>query len=631
MTASNAAQRTAAQALIDLLVDQWGMRHVFGLPGDAVNPLMEALRQRRDAVQFIQVRHEEAAALAAVGYAKFSGRLGVCLATSGPGAAHLINGLYDAKLDQVPVLAITGMPYHDLIGTNYQQDIDTDRLIADAACYSERIMGPAHLESVANLAVRTALATPGVAHLGFPVDFQEQPMASAKYSPMDQPHHTSAGWRPPQVVPTPEDLDRAADVLNAGSRIVMLIGSGARDARAEVTFVAELLGAPVAKALLGKDVMHDDHPYCVGGVGVIGTKAASDAMSGADTLLMIGTQFPYVSYLPDTQRVRCVQIDRNPTRIGLRYPAEVGLIGDAHQTLRALIPRLRRNDDRRFLQETQDTMREWREIMHRQETSSDAPMRPQVLAHELSRELADDAIICGDSGTVTVWASRNIQIRGEQRFSCSGLLASMGCALPYAIGAQVAFPDRQVVAFAGDGGITMLMGELATLVKYRLPVKVVISKNNVLGFVRWEQMLYAGNPEYGVELQSIDFEKVAVACGVAGYQVKHPDNLRDTISQAFANPGPSLIEAVTDPYEPVLPPSIRPDQAEHLAHALKSGEPNKRRIALTLMRDIVTDFGENVATLTEALEKEAPEVLEEGKKGAKDVRDYDPAAPFQEQ
>ena len=406
------ATKTAAQALIDILVDEWGVRHIFGLPGDGINPLMEALRQRQDAVQFIQVRHEEAAAFAAVGYAKVSGRLGVCLSTSGPGAIHLLNGLYDGKMDQVPVLAITGMPYHDLIGTFYQQDVATDRLMQDVAVYSERIMGPAHVESVINLAVRAALGSPGVAHLAFPVDFQEQPMSAAKYSPMDQPHHTSAGWRAPVVVPGQEELARAAAVLNGATRVAILVGAGARGAASEVEQLAETLGAPVAKALLGKDVLPDDSPYTTGGIGVIGTKATQEAMDGAEVLLIVGSSFPYVSYLPKAGTVRGVQIDSNPQRIALRFPVEVGLVGDATATLRALLPLLRRNEDRSFLRQAQDTMRAWREMMQGQEAASDLPMRPQVLARAISDHLADDAILCNDSGTTTLWTARNIQARG---------------------------------------------------------------------------------------------------------------------------------------------------------------------------------------------------------------------------
>ena len=292
------AEKTAADLLVDLLVDKWGVRHIFGLPGDGINGIMEALRKRRGDVQFIQTRHEEAAALAAVGYAKFSGKLGVCLATSGPGGVHLMNGLFDAKFDQVPVLAITGMQYHDLIGTFYQQDVDTVRLMDNAAVYSERVMGAQHVESVTNLAVRMALGRRGVAHIGFPNDFQEQTAAQDRVSPMDQPHHTSADWRVPRVVPASDDLQRAAAILNAGRKIAVVVGAGARGARAEVEALAETLGAPVAKAYLGKDVLTDDSPYTTGGMGVFGTSATQEVFQNCDTLLMVGSSFPYIAYLP---------------------------------------------------------------------------------------------------------------------------------------------------------------------------------------------------------------------------------------------------------------------------------------------------------------------------------------------
>ena len=603
------AEKTSAQMMVDLLVDKWGVRHIFGLPGDGINGIMEALRKRQGDVQFIGVRHEEAAALAAVGYAKFSGRLGVCLATSGPGAIHLLNGLFDAKFDQTPVLAISGMQYHDLIGTFYQQDVDTVRLMSEVAVYSERVMGPAHVENVTNLAVRMALARRGVAHIGFPNDLQETPASEAKYSPMDTPHHTSADWRVPSVVPVEADLDRAADVLNAGKKVAIVVGAGAKGARAEVERLAEALGAPVAKAYLGKDVLTDDSPYTTGGMGVFGTSATAQVFQECDTLLLVGSSFPYVSYLPKPEGVRGVQIDIAPERIGLRFPVEVGLVGDTGETLRALLPRLKRREDRSFLETAQRSMQEWRARMQERASQTDVPMKPQVFAAALSRQLDDDAIICADCGQNTFWASRHIDVRGTQMFSGTGTLATMASALPYAIGAQVAFPDRQVVAFAGDGGLTMLMGEIATCVKYKLPVKIFVGKNNALGMIRWEQMMYLGNPEYGIELQDINFAKVAQACGAAGFHAERPDEVAGVVAETLRTPGTALMEAVVDPFEPLIPGQIKPEQAEHYAQALAKGQPNAERIALTLFRDVQNDSPENRAAVQDALAKNAPGLL----------------------
>lgn len=625
-----ADEKTAAEMLVELLVDRWGVRHVFGLAGDGINGIMEALRKRRDDVQFIGVRHEEAAALAAVGYAKFSGRLGVCLATSGPGAIHLLNGLYDAKLDQVPVLAITGMQYHDLTGTFYQQDVDTDRLMQDVSVYTERVMGPAHVEGVANTAVRMALGRRGVAHLAFPSDLQEQPASEAKYSQMNVPGKSSEDWRVPVVVPNAGDLKRAADVLNAGKRIAVVVGAGALGAREEVERLAEALGAPVAKAYLGKGVLPDDSPYTTGGMGVFGTKATEDVFKSCDTLLMVGSSFPYIAYLPKPEGVRGVQIDIRPERLGLRFPVEVGLVGDAGETLRALLPLLEKKQDRSFLESAQASMREWRELLAERAASEDVPMSGQIFAARLSERLADDAIICGDSGQNTFWLSRHVEVRGSQMISGSGTLATMASALPYAIGAQVAFPERQVVAFCGDGGLAMLMAELSTCVKYRLPVKVFVAKNNLLGMIRWEQMMYLGHPEYGVELGDIDFAKVAEACGARGLHVERPGEVAGAIEEALRAPGPALVEAIVDPFEPLMPAKMKPEQAEHYAEALRKGQPNAERIALTLFRDAVEEFPQNRGELEKAFEEKAPE-LPRGGKAADERRPQEPEEALEAQ
>ena len=396
-------------------------------------------------------------------------------------------------------------------------------------------------------------------------------------------------------------------MLNAGKKIAIVVGAGARGARAEVELLAETLGAPVAKAYLGKDVLTDDSPYTTGGMGVFGTSATQEVFQNCDTLLMVGSSFPYIAYLPKPEGVRGVQIDLNPARIGLRFPVEVGLVGDARETLHALQPHLTRSEDRSFLQSAQEGMQKWRELLHTRETSDQVPMRPQVFAAALNKALSEDAVICGDCGQNTFWLTRHVHIKGTQQFSGTGTLATMASGLPYALGAQAAYPGRQVVAFVGDGGFTMLMGEIATAVKYQLPVKIFIAKNNALGMIRWEQMMFLGNPEYGVELQDIDFVKVAEACGATGLRVERPDEVDAIVAQALQMPGPVVVEAIVDPFEPLMPGVLKPEQAEHYAEALKKGTPNADRIGLTLFREAAQDPA-NRQALEKALDEQVPEL-----------------------
>jgi pyruvate dehydrogenase (quinone) len=581
------AKQTAADTLVEVLLD-WGVDTVFGLPGDGINGIMEALRTRQDRIRFIQVRHEESAAFMACGYAKYTGKLGVCLATSGPGGVHLLNGLYDAKMDGQPVLAITGHSYHDLIDTFSQQDLSLDRVFADVAVYNTRVMGAAHVENVTHLACRSALSRRGVAHLNFPVDLQEQ--ESDERSPRNRAHHASQACGRRAALPAAADLARAAKILNDGKRIAILAGRGALGATDELEQIAEVLGAPIVKALLGKAAVPDDSPYTTGGLGLLGTLPSQEALEACDTLLIVGSSFPYIEFLPKPGQARGVQIDLDPVRIGLRYPVEVGLIGDSAATLRELLPQLRRNRYRKFLAESQKASRDWWELMEERGTRSDKPMKPQVVAWELGKRLADDAIISCDSGTITSWFARQIRIRRGQMCSVSGLLASMANGLPYAIAAQVAHPDRQSVAFVGDGGFTMLMGELATAVKYDLPIKVVVIKNNALGQIRWEQMVFLGNPEYACDLHPIDFAAFARACGAAGFTIDDPATCGDILAQALAHPGPAVIEAVVDPFEPPMPAKTSARQAAKLGQALAKGTPNRGKIALTLLEDKVKEM-----------------------------------------
>ena len=580
--------QTAADILVEVLQD-WGVDTVFGLPGDGINGIMEALRKRRDAIRFVQVRHEEAAAFMACGYAKFTGRLGVCLATSGPGGLHLLNGLYDAKLDGQPVLALTGMPFHDLIGTRTQQDVELDKVFADVAEYSVRIMGPTHVENVAHLACRTALLRRCVTHITFPVDLQEREIKGER-SKRNIPGHSSDVLSLSARLPHEGDLAQAADILNGGEKTVILAGRGALHAGTELEQVAEILGAPIVKALLGKAAVPDDSPYTTGTVGLLGTRPSQEAMESCDTLLMVGTSFPYIEFMPKPGQARGVQIDLDPTRIGLRYPVEVGLAGDSRRTLQALMPMLQRHEDRGFLETAQQGMAAWWALMEERGSRPDVPMKPEVVAWELGKRLRDDAIVCCDSGTIATWWARHIRVKAGQMYSLSGTLASMANGLPYAMAAQIAYPERQVVLLVGDGGFSMLMAEFANCVRDKLPVKVVVVKNNSLGMIKWEQMVFLGNPEYGCDLHPIDFAAFARACGAPGYTVDDPKQCGAVLDQALAADGPVIVDAIVDPFTPPMPPKVTVEQTARFAQSLMKGQPNRDKIALTVLSDKVREL-----------------------------------------
>jgi pyruvate dehydrogenase (quinone) len=578
---------TAADILVERLVE-WGVDTVFGLPGDGINGVIEALRERREKIRFVQVRHEEAAAFMACAYAKYTGRLGVCLATSGPGGIHLLNGLYDAKFDGAPVLAITGLHHHDLLCTHSQQDVELDKLYMDVAIYNARIMGVEHVETVTDLACRTALAYRCVAHITIPTDVQM--MTKEKRSPRNLKHHTSMRFVGSGSIPNPDDLQRASEVLNAGQRVTILAGAGAIGAGDQLERTADILGAPIVKALLGKASVPDDSPFTTGGIGLLGTKPSQEAMENCDTFLIVGSSFPYIEFLPKPDQARGVQIDLNPTRLGLRYPIEAGLVGDSRKALEALIPMLKPKEDRSFLEKAQKGMKEWNELMLSRATRTDHPMKPQVVAHELGKRLRSDAIVSCDSGTITTWWARHVPVKRGQLHSVSGTLATMACGLPYAIGAQIAYPDRQCVAFVGDGGFSMLMAELVTCVKYQLPVKIVIVKNNTLGQIKWEQMVFSGVPEYGVDLQPIDFALYARAAGAQGFTIKQYSECGRILDQALAAQGPCVIEAEVDALEPPMPAKVTLEQAKHFAESLIRGEPNRKKIAYTVFGDKIREL-----------------------------------------
>jgi pyruvate dehydrogenase (quinone) len=576
----------------DIIVEgllRWGIEVIFGLPGDGINGVIEALRRRQDKIKFILVRHEESAAFMACAYAKYTGKLGACVVTSGPGATHILTGLYDAKADGAPVLAITGNTYSDMMGSKYQQDVNLLQLFSDVAVYNNMINSPEHAESVIDIACRSALALRGVSHITIPIDTQERKL-EGKYTRHNVGGHTAHLLSPTTAGRIPDIilLEKAAKILNAGNKIVLLVGQGALNAGDQVIEVAKKLSAPVVKALLGKAVIPDDNPYSIGGLGLLGTEPASDAMAEADTLLMIGTSFPYIEYLPKPRNARGIQIDLFPERIGLRYPVEVGLVGDAKLTLEKLLPLLHQKDDK-FLKSKQESMKKWNSLMN----SSDSlakPIKPQLIAAAVSEELDNNAIISVDSGTNTIWAARHIDIRKGMKFSLSGTLATMACGLPYAIAAKIAFPDRQSIAFVGDGGFTMLMGEFATAVKYNLPIKVVIIKNDILGMIRWEQLAFLGNPEYGVEFSPIDFVKFAEACGGKGYSIKEPHEIKKVMHEAMAQDVPTIIEAYVDPFEPPMPPKVDIKLVRKMAESFAKGEPYAKRIGLTIFRNQIHEI-----------------------------------------
>jgi pyruvate dehydrogenase (quinone) len=580
--------KTAADLLIERIIG-WGIDTIFGLPGDGINSIFEALRTHQESIKFIQVRHEEAAAFAAVGYAKYTGKIGCCLATSGPGGIHLLNGLYDAKGDGAPVLAITGHTFHDLIGTHYQQDVDLDKLFMDVAVYSERVMGPAHVVNAVDAAVKSALTERGVAHLNIPKDIQEWTSDDGQRSAANVPKHSADEFSAPSALPSEQLLREAAEIINNGKKVAILAGRGCLGARDEALQLAEKVAGPIVKPLLGKAVVPDDSPYTTGGIGLLGTAPSQEALRECDTLVSCGSSFPYIEFYPKPGQAKTVQIDVDPRRIGLRAPVDVGLIGDCARVLGALLPLIERKEDRGFLEKAQERMKDWRQLMEDRGTRTDMPMKPQVVTYELNKLLASNAIIAADSGTNTTWAARYLDMRDDMKFAVSGSLATMANALPYCVGAAVAYPDRQVVCVTGDGGFTMLMGEVATLVKYNLPVKVIIIKNNVLGQIKWEQMIFDANPQFGVQLQPIDFAAYAKACGAAGYTIEEPKQAAAVLREALAHNGPAVVQAVVDPNEPPMPGKITTEQALNFAKSLARGERDRTEIIKTVLKDRVRE------------------------------------------
>jgi pyruvate dehydrogenase (quinone) len=561
----------------------WGVERVYGYPGDGINGLLGALNRAGDDPRLIQVRHEEMAAFMACGHAKYTGEVGVCLATSGPGAIHLLNGLYDAKLDHQPVVAIVGQQARTALGGSYQQEVDLAGLFKDVAGeYVHTVMHPAQARHVIDRAFRIAASRRAPTCVIVPNDVQGMdaiPEPPVEHGMM----RSSVGYSTPRVVPTDDDLRRAAEVLNAGERVAMLIGAGALGAAEEVTRVADLLGAGVAKALLGKAALPDDLPWVTGSIGLLGTRPSWDLMQGADTLLMVGSGFPYSEFLPEPGRARGVQIDIDARMLGLRYPMEVNLAGDSAETLRALAPLLERKADRSWREEIEEGVARWWELMRDRAMSSADPINPQRVFWELSERLPDGAILAADSGSAANWFARDVRIRTGMRASLSGTLATMGPGVPYAIAAKFAHPGRVAVALVGDGAFQMNgMNELITIAKYwrewRDPrLVILVLHNDDLNQVTWEQRALEGDPRFEAsqELPDVPYARYAELVGLRGIRVDDPEAVGAAWDAAFAADRPTVIDAITDPDVPPLPPHVTLKQAKAMMASMASGDPER--------------------------------------------------------
>jgi pyruvate dehydrogenase (quinone) len=582
----------------------WGIRRIYGYPGDGINGILGAFERSSNGnkdlgrPEFIQVRHEEMAAFMACAHAKFTGELGVCMATSGPGAVHLLNGLYDAKLDHQPVLAIVGQQARAGLGGNYQQEIDLQTLFKDVAHeYVEVAMVPAQIRHLIDRACRIALAERTVTALIIPNDLQD---ADAVPEPPNKHGtvHSGPGYQRPRVVPADADLDRAAAALNAGGKVAMLVGQGALHASEEVAQTADVLGAGVAKALLGKAVLPDDLPFVTGSIGLLGTKPSWTLMQECDTLLMVGSSFPYSEFLPQEGDARGVQIDIDGKMLGIRYPMEVNLVGDSAETLRALIPRLERKQDRSWREKIEGEVAEWWNLVeHRAQLAAD-PINPQLVFHELSKRLPDGAILSSDSGSSANWYARDVKLRKGMMGSLSGTLATMGPGVPYAIAAKFAHPNRPVIAMVGDGAMQMNgINELITIAKYRhlwpdQRLVIMVLNNRDLNQVTWEQRAMEGNPKFegSQELPDFPYARYAELIGLKGIRVETPDQVAPAWDAALSADRPVVYEAVTDPEVPPLPPHITIEQAKALSSAMLAGDPDAGSIVRQSFSQKVQEF-----------------------------------------
>jgi len=590
------AEAKVADYLLERL-RAWDVEKVFGYPGDGINGLLAAWGRAGNQPKFVQARHEEMAAFEAVGYAKFTGRVGVCAATSGPGAVHLLNGLYDAKLDHVPVVAIVGQTNRSAMGGSYQQEVDLISLYKDVASeYVQMVTVPEQLPNVLDRAIRVALAERAPTAVIIPADVQELHYSAPEHAFKMVPSSLGADW--PTAVPDDEAVGRAADVLNAGSRVAILAGQGARGARAEVEQVAEILGAGVAKPLLGKDVLSDELPFVTGAIGLLGTRPSYELMRDCDTLLTVGSSFPYTQFLPDFGQARAVQIDIDGRYIGMRYPYEVNLIGDAAATLRALIPRLARKDDRSWRETVEGNVARWWEVMEAEAMVDADPVNPLRLFRELSVRLPEDAIVAADSGSSANWYARQLKFRGTVRGSLSGNLATMGPGVPYGIGAKFGHPGRPVIVLEGDGAMQMNgLAELITIKHYweewsdpRLIVAVL--HNDDLNQVTWEMRAMEGAPKFtqSQSLPDVDYAAFAASLGLQAIAVDKPDQLGDAWDRALSADRPTLLDVRTDPNMPPIPPHATFEQAKNSAEAMLKGDEDRRGVVMEGVKTKVQEF-----------------------------------------
>jgi len=572
---------TVADRVLERL-REWGVEQVFGYPGDGINGLVGAFSRADDQPRFIQARHEEMAAFEAVGYAKYGGKPGVCMATSGPGAIHLLNGLYDAKLDHVPVVAIVGQTNRTAMGGSYQQEVDLLSLFKDVAGdYVQMVTVPEQIPNVVDRAMRIAMARRAPTAVIIPNDVQELDYAPPTHEFKMVPSSLGISW--PSVAADDDSVRAAADVLNAGSRVAILVGQGARGAAVEVEQVADLLGAGVAKALLGKDVLSDELPFVTGSIGLLGTRPSYEMMSDCDTLLTVGSNFPYTQFLPDLDQARAVQIDLDGTLIGMRYPYEVNLVGDARATLRALLPLLTRKEDRRWREDLEHKISRWWEVMEAEALVAAKPVNPMRIFSEFSKQAPGNAMITSDSGSAANWYARQVRMRDDMRGSLSGTLATMGAAVPYAIGAKFAHPDRPAIAFEGDGAMQMNgLAELLTIARYhhewsdpRLVVAVL--HNNDLNQVTWELRAMGGTPSF-IESQALpdtSYADFAASVGLGAVTVTDPEQLEDAWRQALSADRPFVLDVHCDPDVPPIPPHATLEQMTDMAQALIKGDSSR--------------------------------------------------------
>jgi pyruvate dehydrogenase (quinone) len=570
----------------------WGVRRIYGYPGDGINGVIGAL-QRADKIEFIQVRHEEMAAFMAVAHAKFTGELGVCLSTGGPGATHLITGLYDAKLDHAPVLAICGQAEATVRGASYQQELNLDRMFADVAAFAQEASAPAQVRHLIDRCIRVAKATNGPSVLILPKDIQD-----AEYEEPAVAHgftRSGVGYSKPKIVPEDADLAKAADILNAGTKVAILVGAGARGTAPLLTDMSTLLGAGIAKALLGKDVLPDNLPFVTGAIGLLGTKPSWDLMQGCDTLLMVGTGFPWSEFLPKDGAARAVQIDIEAAMLSLRYPADVNLHGDAADTLKALLPLIKRKDDRDWAKKIEANVADWWEKLEGRAKAEANPVNPQRVVWEMSPLLPANAIVTSDSGSCANWYARDYRVKQGQSASLSGGLASMGAAVPYAIGAKFAFPDRPVIALVGDGAMQMNnMAEPITVQKYWKrwvdPRWIVCVFNNQdLNEVTWEQRVMEGNPRFDASQDIPDFAyaKFGEMLGFKGIFVDSPDRLSSAWQEALSSDRPVVLEVKTDPDVVPLPPHVTLKEAHGFMSAMAKGDSGAGRIISDTAKQVV--------------------------------------------